>query len=297
MKDIFDLTSTIDSNSVDLTFADSPYNLDKKYYLYKDKKIDVEYIKWVEHWLNEMVRITKPRGSIIVVNIPMWAVKFANILNNFATMRSWITWKATTRARFKDYLIPAHYSILHYVNRHDDFKFYPVRYPHPRCRRRNTCNRIHADYGGKKDTIHPFGPLCSDVWTDIHRVMSVKKGEKYHPCQLPLHLMERIILMTTDADDIVFDGFGGTGTTGLAAQRLERNWILGEIDPKYSLLSNRRIQGDKFKSMLGDYYVSYHKNEVATIRDIDWNDLSQYFNIPKNLKELDYIDIKLRNTN
>ncbi len=49
----------------------------------------------------------------------------------------------------------------------------------------------------KKGILHPFGPLCSDIWSDIHRIRHAKNRDK-HPCQLPPHLLERIILMSSE---------------------------------------------------------------------------------------------------
>jgi len=72
--------------------------------------------------------------------------------------------------------------------------------------------------------MHPYGPLISDVWTDIHRIRHKKRRDE-HPCQLPIPLLERLILMTTDEGDIILDPFVGTGTTAIAAKRLGRKYI------------------------------------------------------------------------
>ncbi len=68
---------------------------------------------------------------------------------------------------------------------------------------------------------HPYGPLLSDVWSDIHRVHH-KKRHDAHPCQLPLALLERLILMSTDEGDLVLDPFLGTGTSAIAAKRTKQ---------------------------------------------------------------------------
>ena len=86
-------------------------------------------------------------------------------------------------------LQPSHYGILYYVKDIKQTKFYELRYPHKRCRK---CGYLLKDYGGKKQGLHPFGPLLSDVWTDIHRIKHNKYRDE-HPCQLPIHLLERII--------------------------------------------------------------------------------------------------------
>ena len=72
------------NNSVTMTFADPPFNLNKKYTNYNDKKNVAEYIIWCEEWLTEMVRITKEDGTIFVHNIPKWLTYYANHLNKIA---------------------------------------------------------------------------------------------------------------------------------------------------------------------------------------------------------------------
>jgi site-specific DNA-methyltransferase (adenine-specific) len=226
--DCLELFKNIPDNSIDITFADPPFNLKKGYNSYKDSLQLKEYISWCENWISEMVRVTKPTGSIFVHNIPKWLTYYAAHLNIIADFKHWISWDAPTAPMGKT-LQPAHYGILFYAKNYKELKFYEIRYPHKRERK---SKYLAKDYGGKKAMLHPFGPLVSDVWTDIHRVKHNKYRDE-HPCQLPLHLLERLILMTTDENDIVLDPFNGTGTTALAAKRLGRNFIGFELDSNY----------------------------------------------------------------
>ena len=212
--DCLELFRNIPDNSVDMTFADPPFNLQKKYTSYKDNLAFQEYLDWCELWIAEMVRVTKPTGSIFLHNIPKWLTFYATYLNKFAHFKHWIAWDAPTAPMGKS-LQPAHYGILFYTKEAKGTKIYELRYPHKRDRKQGF---LWKDYGGKKDGLHPFGPLISDVWTDIHRVKHNSKRDP-HPCQLPLHLLDRLILLTTDENDIVLDPFSGTGTTAIAAKR------------------------------------------------------------------------------
>jgi len=192
LGDCLEVMSTIEDNSIDICFADPPFNLEKKYTSYYDQRPVNEYLDWCERWLKEMVRITKPSGSIFVHNIPRWLTYYACILNKIAYFRHWIAWDAMSKPLGKT-LLPAHYGILFYTKNIKGNKFYEIRAPHKRCR---VCNAYIKDYGGKKDQMHPFGTLVSDVWTDLHRIRhNVRRDE--HPCQLPIPLLERIILMCT----------------------------------------------------------------------------------------------------
>jgi len=265
-----------------MTFADPPFNLGKKYNSYKDNLKFEEYLNWCEKWISEMVRVTKPTGAIFVHNIPKWLTYFSNILNKKAIFKHWIAWEAPTAPMGKT-LQPSHYGILFYV-KSKNFKFYEIRHPHKRDRK----GMLLKDYGGKKNKIHPFGPLVSDVWTDIHRIRHSKKRDP-HPCQLPIHLLERLILMTTDEDDIVLDPFMGTGTTAIAAKRLGRNYIGFEVDEKYIEIVNEKLKNTKSNSKIGDFWVSFYLNKIVTIRDKDWNEgLKDYFEIPEPIKNIEF---------
>ena len=214
--DCIELLQNIPDNSVDMTFADPPFNLQKKYTSYLDNREFNEYLDWCEKWISEMVRITKPTGSIFVHNIPKWLTFYVTYLNKHAYFKHWISWDAPTAPMGKS-LQPAHYGILFYTKEPKGAKIYELRHPHKRDRKQGY---LLKDYGGKKDGLHPFGPLVSDVWTDIHRIKHNGKRDQ-HPCQLPVHLLDRLVLMVTDENDIILDPFSGTGTTAISAKRLK----------------------------------------------------------------------------
>jgi site-specific DNA-methyltransferase (adenine-specific) len=259
--DSLQILAQIPDNTVDMCFADPPFNLDKKYGTYKDQRAVEDYLAWCERWLRELVRITKPSGSIFVHNIPKWLTYYAGILNQIAYFRHWIAWDAMSAPLGKT-LLPAHYGILFYSKQAKGTKFFEVRAPHKTCRE---CGAFLKDYGGKKDQMHPFGMLVSDVWTDIHRIRHNKRRDP-HPCQLPIHLLERLILMTTDEGDLVLDPFLGTGTTAIAAKRLSRHYIGVELDPLYTQVARdklARTQPTRYEGIP----VSLFLGKIQSIRD------------------------------
>jgi len=287
--DCLELFKDIPENSVDITFADPPFNLKKKYNSYEDSLEFKEYLNWCEKWIKEMVRVTKPTGSIFLHNIPKWLTYYATYLNKFAHFKHWIAWDAPTAPMGKS-LQPSHYGILFYVKDAKQTNFYEIRHPHKRDRK---TGHLSKDYGGKKDGLHPFGPLVSDAWTEIHRIKHNRFRDK-HPCQLPLHLLERIVLMTTDEGDIVLDPFLGTGTSAIAAKCLGRNYIGFELDKKYVDISESKLTKTLPNSKIGDVWVSVYRNEVVTIRNEDWAELEQYYIIPEPRRNLDHTNIKIR---
>lgn len=285
--DCLEVMRKIPGNSVDITFADPPFNLKKKYNSYYDKHEVENYLSWCKEWLLEMVRITKRTGSIFVHNVPKWLIYFGSYLNEVAIFRHWIAWDAMGPPLGKT-LLPNHYGILYYV-KSEQFKFYDIRMLHKRCR---TCHYILQDYGGKKSQMHQFGPLVPDVWTDIHRIRHKKRRDE-HPCQLPIHLLERLLLMSTDEGDIVLDPFIGTGTTAIAAKRLGRKFIGIDIDPKYVEITNRKLEIEE-PTRINQCYVSIFLDNLITIRDKDWDKIKDAFVIPQDPLELEKREICLR---
>ena len=265
--DCLEVLHQIPDNSVDTCFADPPFNLRKKYTSYEDTKGIKDYLAWCEKWLSELVRVTKPEGSIFVHNIPKWLTYFAAYLNQIAFFRHWISWDSMSIPLGKT-LLPAHYGILYYTKQQKGFKFYDVRIPHKKCR---LCGGYIKDYGGKKAQMHPFGTLASDVWTDIHRIRHNKRRDE-HPCQLPIHLLERIVLMSSNPGDIILDPFVGTGTTVIAAKRLGRRFIGIDLDATYVQIATEKVAREK-PSTYKSKYVSIFLDQIVSIREIDWTDL------------------------
>lgn len=287
--DCLELFKNIPDNSVDMTFADPPFNLKKNYRNYHDSLEVQEYLDWCDKWILEMIRVTKPTGAIFIHNIPKWLTYYCRILNENAHFKHWISWYAPTAPMGKS-LQPAHYGTLFYVKDPSQSKIYQVRMPHERDRK---SNYLKKDYGGKKDTIHPFGPLVSDVWTDIHRIKHSKYRDE-HPCQLPVAVLERLILTTTDEGNVVLDPFMGSGTTAVAAKKLGRNYIGFDLSPDYANIAEKNVNSIHSDSKVGNSWVSFHLGEVRTLRDDDWLDLIKYFDIPSNIKDIDFTKIKLK---
>jgi site-specific DNA-methyltransferase (adenine-specific) len=285
--DCIESMQQIPSDSVDVTFADPPFNLKKKYGSYKDEKGTDDYLNWCKQWILEMVRITKPSGSVFLHNIPKWLTYYTGFLNEVADFRHWIAWDAPTAPMGKT-LQPSHYGILFYAKNQRENKFYKIRYPHKRCRK---CGYLLKDYGGKKKILHPFGPLVPDVWSDIHRIRHNKHRDP-HPCQLPVHLLERLLLMSTDEGDVILDPFMGTGTTAVAAARLGRHVIGIDIDPQYVEITQRKLAQESPNSKIGDVWVSFYRGEIITIVDRDWELLKSSFVIPEDMRRIDFEKIK-----
>ncbi|MDR0978047.1 MAG: site-specific DNA-methyltransferase, partial [Endomicrobium sp.] len=113
--------------------------------------------------------------------------------------------------------------------------------------------------------------LISDVWSDIHRIRH-KNRRNEHPCQLPVPLLERLILMTTDVKDVVLNPFLGTGTAAVAAKRLERYYIGIEQDKDYAGIAVNNVQNAQ-ETKINNCFVSIYLGQIRTIRDMDFKSM------------------------
>jgi site-specific DNA-methyltransferase (adenine-specific) len=119
--DAIEILRQYPNESVDLVFADPPYNLDKDYTIYDDEQADHKYVEWCNSWLAEYIRILKPTGSLFVLNLPHWALYHADFLNRHLYFQNWIVWDALSEPRGK--IMPAHYALLFYTKRPTGFTF------------------------------------------------------------------------------------------------------------------------------------------------------------------------------
>ena len=81
--DCLNVLKDIPDNSFQVSFADPPFNLNKKYKNHNDKMDEGEYLDWCKNWLQELVRVTKDDGSIFIHHIPIWLFEYSSILKNF----------------------------------------------------------------------------------------------------------------------------------------------------------------------------------------------------------------------
>lgn len=222
-------------NSVDLVFADPPYNLDKNYSVYNDEHSREVYISWCNSWLLEYVRILKPSGSLYLLNLPRWSMYHSVFLNNYLYFQNWIVWDALSEPRGK--LMPAHYGLLFYTKSLSGFTFNDEQIKE--IDSRQYCLRASCVRRRKSEGIDTKDHL-TDIWSDIHRLKH-RRDRDYHPCQLPDTLMERIIRLSTKEGDIVLDALAGTGTTAVVTKRLKRHYVAIDIDNAYVQITQEKL--------------------------------------------------------
>ena len=253
--DCCDLLSTIGNETFDLIFADPPFNLDKLYPSnINDNLKQSEYIEWCEKWLDECIRTLRVGGSLFIWNLPKWSTYLSKYLNERLTFRHWISADIKYSLPINGRLYPSHYSLLYYVKGEKPKTFKPDRLPMEVC---GKCFNEIKDYGGYKNKMNPLGISLTDVWYDIPPVRHSKYKARKDANELSVKLLDRIIEMSSNIGDTIFDPFGGAGTTYITAEIKQRKWIGVEIGPLEDIINRfQNIQTDR--SLILKYRDKYN---------------------------------------
>ncbi|CAN5681088.1 hypothetical protein BH18ACT11_BH18ACT11_15140 [soil metagenome] len=238
--DCLEVLPQVGERSVDLVFADPPFNLGKDYGNgVSDSLKDKEYLQWCERWIAEGVRVLKPGGAFFLWNLPRWNVELGHCLNEAGMMfRHWVAVDIKYSLPIPGRLYPSHYSLLYYTKGKPKF-FDRPRVPIPVCRH---CGGDIKDYGGHRNKLHPDGLNLTDVWADIPPVRH-SKTKRRGANELSIKLLRRVLQIASEPGDLVLDPFGGGGSTYAAAEEMHRHWLgieMGDCEPII-----RRLRGEE----------------------------------------------------
>ena len=237
--DCIEVMRGMEPGSVDCVIADPPYNVGFAYATYRDNMPFHEYLQWQLDILREVARILTEDGNCFYLNYPeaaayVWAATQEAV--DGLTGVEWLTWiyhphtsgsplrKATRAwlwfARCEDNYIGAADILGEYRNPDD--------------------TRIQQKQASGQR------PVDRDWWL-YEQVKNVCPEKTEHPCQVPEEMVGRLIRIGCKPGGTVFDPFTGSGTTGVAALREERNFVGTEVDSRYADIARRRIAGWRHK--------------------------------------------------
>lgn len=231
--DCLEVMAEFPSESVDLIFADPPFNIGIRYDNTDDNRQYEEYVAWSAKWMNAAVRLLKRSGSLYIAIGDEYAAEIrlqARKMNLF--LRNWIVWYYTFGQHQRRKFSRAHTHIFYWVRDEKNYTFNvdEVRVPSAR-------QTVYSDR-----RANPKGRVPDDVWTFSRVCGTFKERQGRHPCQMPEALLERIILASSNRGDIVVDPFCGTGTTLAVAQRLGRDYVGIDVSRSYCELSRVRLE-------------------------------------------------------
>lgn len=242
-QDLFEALDHLPDQFVDLMFIDPPYNLTKSFNGKTFSKMSSDaYTEWLDSWFSKLIRVLKPDASVYICgdwrsshSIFEVASKYLNILNRITWERekgrgSLSNWKNASED-------------IWFCTNSSSYKFYVDRVKMKR--------KVIAPYrnaegkpkdwdeqsGGKFRLTHP-----SNLWTDLTVPFWSMPENTDHPTQKPEKLLAKIILASSDEQDVVFDPFSGAGTTSVVAKKLNRRYVGIELDEIYACLTEKRLK-------------------------------------------------------
>jgi len=253
----------IPESSVDVIFADPPYNLQLKTQDLRRPNNTVvdgvdddwdqfgsfeEYDRFTERWLKECRRVLKPTGSMWVIGSYHNIFRVGRLLQDvgFWLLNDVIWVKANPMPHFRGVRFTNAHETLIWAKKSEGAR--KVTFNYRALKEMNGGKQMRSDWqlpaadpeGQDEDggeTIEDWRlPICGGA-----ERLRDQNGVKQHSTQKPEALLERVILATSREDDLVLDPFAGSGTTGAVAQRLGRRWIMIEKEAAYRQLIEQRI--------------------------------------------------------
>ena len=241
-QDVFEVLPKLPDQSVDLLFADPPYNLTKSFNDRKFKKISIDkYSEWLDSWLGLVSRILKPTASIYVCGDWRSSAAIHRLGEKYFIPQNRITWEREKGRGAKS----------NWKNCSEDIWFFTVSENYyfnvdavmlkrqviaPYTDRNGDPKDWTETENGRFRITHP-----SNVWTDLTVPYWSMPENTDHPTQKPEKLLAKIILASSKPGDLVFDPFNGSGTTTVVAKKLGRHYLGVEIDETYCCLAQKRL--------------------------------------------------------
>lgn len=241
-QDLFTVLPWLPAESVDLLIADPPYNLSKNFNGRSFSATSLaDYESWLASWLIPLKRLLKPTASLYVCGDWRSSAAIQRILTAHFILRNRITWEREKGRGAKSNWKNASEDIW-FATVSDDYTFNVEA-----VKLKRTVMAPYTDgQGAPKDwddeengrfrLTHP-----SNLWTDISVPFWSMPENTDHPTQKPEKLAAKIILASSREGDVVFDPFLGSGTTAVAAKKLNRQYLGVEIDAEYACLAEKRL--------------------------------------------------------
>jgi DNA modification methylase len=248
--DCIALLSQLATGSIDLAFADPPFNIGYEYDAYDDRVEYDKYLVWTRAWMKGVVRALKVDGTFWIAIGDEYAAEVKVIARELGlTCRSWVVWYYTFGVNCTRKFSRSHAHLFHFVKNPERFTFNDeaIRVPSARMlvyadARANPKGRLPDDTWilRPQDVPTGFGP-DQDTWYFPRVAGTFKERAGFHGCQMPEQLLGRIIRVSSHPGEKVLDPFAGSGTTLAVAKKLGRNWIGFDMSEQYVQQASVRL--------------------------------------------------------
>jgi site-specific DNA-methyltransferase (adenine-specific) len=249
--DCLDLLGRMPAGSVQLAFADPPFNIGYEYDTYDDDRPADDYLAWSKRWMGEIHRVLDAAGTFWLAIGDEYAAELKLIATRELgfTCRSWVIWYYTFGVNCKYKFSRSHAHLFHFVKDpgHCTFNLDAIRVPSARelvygDRRANAKGRLPDDTWILRPQDLPEGFSAEeDTWFFPRVCGTFKERSGWHGCQMPEQLLGRIIRACSNPGDLVLDPFGGSGTTLAVAKKLGRSFLGLELSVEYAARIDARL--------------------------------------------------------
>ncbi|WP_372717311.1 site-specific DNA-methyltransferase [Novipirellula sp.] len=252
--DCIELLKQMDPGSVDLCFADPPFNIGYDYDVYDDKRGDEDYLDWCRQWIQGVHQVLKPNGTFWLAIGDEYAAELKVCATREVgfVCRSWVIWYYTFGVNCKYGFSRSHTHLFHFAKDPKQFTFNAadpeIRIPSARQlvygdRRANPKGRLPDNTWILRPQDLPDGfEEDGDTWYFPRVAGTFKERQGFHGCQMPEQLLGRIIRASSNEGDCVLDPFSGSGTTLVVAKKLRRNFIGTELSEEYAAKIQSRLE-------------------------------------------------------
>ncbi|MGB2409082.1 MAG: site-specific DNA-methyltransferase [Paracoccaceae bacterium] len=232
------------SNSIDLIFADPPYNLQLKGDLHRPDNSRVDavddawdqfssfaaYDRFTNEWLKAARRILKPSGAIWVIGSYHNIFRVGSALQNHGYwILNDVVWrKSNPMPNFRGKRFTNAHETMIWASKSEGAKY---TFNYEALKALNEGVQMRSDW---------VLPICNG-----HERLKDENGDKAHPTQKPESLLHRVLVGSTNPGDVVLDPFFGTGTTGAVAKMLGRDFIGIEREAAYRKVAQKRIENTR----------------------------------------------------
>lgn len=233
------LKTEIKDHSIDLVFADPPYNIGKNFNGKKDKwESDELYLQWCYEWLSLCIQKLKPNGSFYVMTSTQFMPYFDIFLRNKLSILSRLVWYYdSSGVQAKKYYGSMYEPILFCVKDPHNYIFNATDIL---VEAKTGAKRKLIDYRKNPPQVYNTEKVPGNVW-EFPRVRYRMDEYENHPTQKPISLLERIIKASSNEGATILDPFSGTFTTSFVAKSLNRKSIGIELQDEYVKIGLRRL--------------------------------------------------------
>jgi len=269
--DCLKLFEELDPESVDLAFADPPFNIGYDYDVYDDRKGADEYLAWSRKWIEGVQRVLKPDGTFWLAIGDEYAAEMKVLCTRDLgfTCRSWVIWFYTFGVHCKHKFTRSHAHLFHFVKNAKKFTFNSLDVRVPSARELVYGDKRAAVGGRMPDDTWMMSPILppevatrdgftlrpqdiperfpahSDTWFFSRVAGTFNERRGWHGCQMPEQLLGRIIRASSKPGDLVLDPFAGSGTTPAVAKKLGRQYLGFELSKEYASKAEQRLASIK----------------------------------------------------